>query len=255
MSNIFGIFVVFSLIAYLLNRFFLWTSAPIFKSVIFQKRIMLIHALEAAILVSFVFWANPDLTLNGFAEKIIAAVAVTFISYFAISYEAKLKSQPLSTVSETDGPVGVKGFLYFFTFMISAFAPLSQAGRISTAIRKSEENLPFLKENTDWSNLVSVTWILTGIYIVAFCYAGMILRSDFRKETVGKVVGIMWVCGPGLSLVMDYVNNYYYKKIDPSLVQSSDFGSQLIATVILAAIWTAYLGKSKRVQNTYPQRK
>jgi hypothetical protein len=254
MSNVFGIFIAFLLMAYLLSRFMLWASGTILKQVSFQKRVTWIHLVAAALLVFLVFWANPDLTLNGFAEKIIVAVAVTLISYFVISYEEKLKSQPFGMAPEMDAPVGLGGFLYFFTFMISTFAPLSQAGRIGAAIRKSEENLPFLKENADWSNLVSVTWLLIGVYISAFCYAGIILRSEFRKETVGKVIAIMWAGGPGLSLVMNYVNNYYYNKIDPNLVRSADFGSQFIGTIILAAAWTAYLGKSKRVRNTYPQR-
>lgn len=221
MSNIFEIFVVFSLIAYLLNRLLIWLSGLIIKQIHFQRRLIWIHLVETAILVPFVFWANPTLTLNGFAEKIIAAVAVTFISYFTIKYEAKLKSLPFGTAPQTDGPVGVKGFLYFFTIMISAFAPLLQAGMISSAIRQSEENLPLLNNNMEWSNLVSVTWILCGIYIVAFCYAGILLRSDFRKETVGKVIIIMWTCGPGLSFIMNQVNTYYYNKIAPSIMMSS----------------------------------
>lgn len=252
MSNIFGIFIGCALIAYLLNRFLLSASGVIFNKIELKKRIIWVHALGSATLVCLVLWGNQDAAIDGLAGKIIAVLVVPFISYFAISYEAKLKSGPFGSAPEVGTPVGMGGFLSFFTFMISVFAPLSQLGKVSSIIRESEEKLPFLKDSMDWSNLVSITWMLAGIYTVAFCYAGIILRSEFRKETVDKVVAIMWVCGPVLSIAMNSVNNYYYYKIDPDFIASEGFYGQLIGTIILAAIWTAYLVQSKRVRNSYP---
>ncbi len=255
MSNIFGIFIGCSLIVYLFNRFVLWVSGAMLKKITLKKRTIWVHAIEAVIVVCLLLWGvlfgNP-VSVERVSEIIIVLLALMFISYFAITYEAKLKSGPFGSAPQSDAPVGMGGFLSFFTFMISVFAPLSQLGRISSVIRESEEKLPFLKDSIDWSNLVSITWMLAGIYIVAYCYAGIILRSDFRKETIDKVVAIMWACGPVLSIAMNSVNNYYYNKIDPDIIASDGFNGQLIGTIILAALWTAYLVRSKRVQNTYP---
>jgi hypothetical protein len=255
MSNIFEIIVSYVLISYLLNRLFIWITNPILKRFEHKKKIISIHVFQAAMLVILVLRSNPDPSISGNGEKIISAIFGTFISYFVIRYESNMKSRPFGTPPEVDKPVGIRGFLYFFTFMISAFSPLLQAGRIGNFVSKSEENLPFLKENSDWSNLVSVYWILTGISVSAACYAGLILRSDFRRETVAKVVVIMWAFGPGMSVIIHNIENAFFKKINPEIIGYSEgFSNQMIGMVISAAIWTAYLFNSKRVQNTYPER-
>lgn len=231
MSNIFEIFIGCALLAYLLNRFLLWASGLILNKIVLQKRIIWVHVLGAAILVCLMLWSDEAGPINISEEKMIALLVAPFISYFAISYEAKLKSGPFGSAPEVGTPVGMGGFLSFFTFMISVFAPLSQLGKI----------------NSDMNLTIAST--LAGIYIVAFCYAGIILRSEFRKETISKVVGIMWVCGP-VAIVVNYLNNYYFNYSDRII--SERLSGQLIGVIFWAAIGTAYLVQSKRVRHTYP---
>ena len=92
MSNIFEIFIVCALLAYLLNRFLLWASGLILNKIVLQKRIIWVHVLGAAILVCLMLWADEAGPINISEEKMIALLVAPFISYFAISYEAKLKS-------------------------------------------------------------------------------------------------------------------------------------------------------------------
>jgi hypothetical protein len=247
MSNIFEIFIVCALLAYLLNRFLLWASGLILNKIVLQKRIIWVHVLGAAILVCLMLWGDEAGPLNISEEKMIALLVAPFISYFAISYEAKLKSGTFGSAPEVGTPVGMGGFLSFFTFMISVFAPLSQLGKINSAIRQTEQNFP----SSISSMNLTIALTVAGICTVAFCYAGIILRSDFRKETVNKVVAIMWVCGP-VAIVINFLNNYYFNKFNFDRITSEGLNGQLIGAIFWAAIGTAYLVQSKRVRNTYP---
>jgi hypothetical protein len=150
--------------------------------------------------------------------------------------------------ASSNGPVGVGGWLLLLVAGLMVLGPLIGAGRINSDIMSTEAQYPNLKTIEAWSTFKTITW---WSFLVVCClsfYAGFGLAKGRDMSVVRRAKILLWVIGPAASLVMGiFIPLVVFGKIesDPQL-----FGA-FIGSIITAAIWTAYLSKSKRVKSTY----
>lgn len=146
------------------------------------------------------------------------------------------------------GPAGVGRWLLFLVVGLMFLGPILGAGRINAGIVVAESQYPNLLTVPAWSTYKSITW---WSFLVVCClsfYAGIGLVKGRDTSVVKRAKILLWVIGPVASIVMGLlIPLAVFGKIesDPQI-----FGS-LLGSVMVSAIWTAYLTKSRRVKATY----
>ena len=158
---------------------------------------------------------------------------------------AKKKSVELGI---SDASAGVGGWLLFLICGLIFLGPLMGAGRINNDIQTAESTYPQIVTLESWITFKSATWwsFLIVCCISIYCGYGLLKRRDPQVVTQAKI--LLWIIGPISNLVMGVILPLaVFGKVesDPQV-----FGA-IIASLAMAAIWTLYLSKSKRVKATY----
>ena len=91
-----------------------------------------------------------------------------------------------------------------------------------------------------------VDWVSSGAYCIVSVTAGLFLYLYRQFQTIDIVVFCLWLSGP-LNIILTMALSKYL--FDNS--NFSPFIGALLRSVLYAAIWTAYLRRSRRVKNTY----
>jgi len=147
---------------------------------------------------------------------------------------------------------GVGGWLLFLIVGLTFLGPLAGAGRINLDIISTESQFPNLKVVAAWSTYKSAIW---WSFLVVCClsfYAGIGLAKGRDTSMVKRAKILLWVIGPLANLVMGlFIPITVFGKFDSDPNSQGAFIGALVASIIAAAIWTAYLAKSKRVRATY----
>jgi len=147
------------------------------------------------------------------------------------------------------GPSGVGGWLLLLVIGMLALGPLLGAGRINADFMMAERQYPNLGSLTEWIALKRTTWWTFAAVAAISIYGGWGLVSSRDWSVVNRAKVTLWLTGPIASIVLAIVVPLaVFGKTEASNPQ---FIGALIASVIAASIWTAYLSKSKRVRNTY----
>lgn len=143
---------------------------------------------------------------------------------------------------------GVGGWLLLLVLGLTFLGPLMGAGRINADFMSVEDQYPNLKSVAEWSTYKSATW-WTFLFVCCLSfYAGLGLIKDRSMLVVKRAKIILWVIGPLASLILGvFLPVLIFGKSEPD----PQFVGSMIASIIAAAIWTAYLSKSKRVKATY----
>lgn len=161
--------------------------------------------------------------------------------------EDKSYSQP--PPFEQAGPSGVGGWLMLLIIGMMLVGPLMGAGNIGNEFMTVEREYPGIKTLAQWNTYKSVTWGVFLAFAALGFYGGLGLARGKDWSVVRRAKIIWWTCNPILIILMGL--------IIPRVVFGEDFVDPikliggLIASLIAAGIWTAYLSKSKRVRNTY----
>jgi hypothetical protein len=159
--------------------------------------------------------------------------------------------KPLFTEVQSEskpGPSGVGGWLLLLIVGMMVLGPLLGAGRINADIMMAEHQYPDITSLQQWKTYKTVTWwIFFAVVSISF-YGGLGLARGNDGAAVSRAKAILWITGPGASLVLRFL-------VPIMVFGESNAGDQFmgafIASIIAAAIWTTYLAKSKRVRNTY----
>jgi hypothetical protein len=150
------------------------------------------------------------------------------------------------------GPSGVGGWLLLLVVGMMVLGPLLGAGRINADILMAELQYPDIKSLEQWKTYKAVTWWIFFVLASISFYGGWGLARGNDKAVVSRAKAILWITGPGASLVLEVVVPIMV--FGESHAGDAQFVGAFIASVIAAAIWTTYLAKSKRVRNTYGTR-
>lgn len=150
--------------------------------------------------------------------------------------------------TNSQGPKGVGGWLLLLVAGMLAIGPLLGAARVGSAMYFVEAQFPALKTMGEWGTYKTVMWLAFLTFAALSVYGGWGLLRGKDWSAVGRAKSILWLIGPGASLVLGV--------LIPKMTLSESnidggFVGGFIASVLSAAIWTAYLSKSKRVRNTY----
>ena len=127
--------------------------------------------------------------------------------------------------------------------------PLLGAGRIGAELAGAEDQYPSLRSVTEWSNFKTATWWTFFVIAGLSFYGGWGLARGTGWQVVKRAQAILWISGPIGSLVMGVVLPIVTfgnaNAIDGHVVGG------FLASVIAAAVWTAYLSRSRRVRVTF----
>ena len=173
-------------------------------------------------------------------------IIVIFIGAIYGIYRFAKRTPPAS--SSASGPIGVGGWLLLLVAGLMFLGPLMGAGRINADIMSAESQYPNLLTVPAWGTFKSATW---WSFLVVCClsfYAGLGLAKGRDISVVKRAKILLWVIGPVASIVMGLlIPLVVFGKIE----SDPQFLGALVASVIVSAIWTAYLSKSRRVKATY----
>lgn len=143
---------------------------------------------------------------------------------------------------------GVGGWLLLLVLGLTFLGPLIGVGRINADFMSVEDQYPNLKTVAQWGTYKSAIW-WTFLFVCCLSfYAGLGLIKNRSMLAVKRAKIILWVIGPLASLIVGvFLPVLVFGKSEPD----PQFIGSMIASIIVAAIWTAYLSKSKRVKATY----
>ncbi|MCB2066536.1 MAG: DUF2569 family protein [Erythrobacter sp.] len=146
-------------------------------------------------------------------------------------------------------PSGVGGWLALLVAGLLVLGPLLSLGMTSGELGQAEYTNPQLVGSPVWEQVKFITWIAWFTQAVLSVYAGYRLTRDFTPSAVRYAVAILWFNNIGINIL-----SFGALALIPSLDATAAVGEMvgsLIAGVVPAGIWTAYLLRSKRVRNTY----
>jgi len=150
--------------------------------------------------------------------------------------------------TNSQGPKGVGGWLLLLVAGMLAIGPLLGAARVGSAMFFVEAQFPALKTMGEWGAYKTVMWLAFFAFAALSVYGGWGLLRGKDWSMVGRAKTVLWLVGPGGSLVLGVL--IPKMTLSESNIDGGVVGG-FIASVLSAAIWTAYLSKSKRVRNTY----
>ena len=176
-------------------------------------------------------------------------LAIIIVIAWAISRAIKRTANKYPPAAPDQSNVsGVGGWLLLLVVGLMFLGPLMGAGRINSDFMSVESQYPNLKTVAAWGTYkIATWWTFLPVCLLSF-YAGLSLVKGRNILVVKRAKIILWVIGPITSIVMGiFLPLLIFGKTEPD----PQFIGGMIASIIAAAIWTAYLSKSKRVLATY----
>lgn len=155
------------------------------------------------------------------------------------------------TLRERSSPLsGMGGWLAFLVVSLVMIWPL--AGLMTT-----DEGLRYFGQHNEiaaslvWQEYSNVIWMLFVLRSVLSILAGYRLYRVRDRESVHFAIDVIWLAGPVLNLVSIMTG---IMVVDTPLYAGVRFWEMVLdmgLSVLLALLWTAYLKRSVRVENTY----
>lgn len=162
-------------------------------------------------------------------------------AYFYYAFQKRQALQP-----QTRSDVG--GWLLLLIIGLVILSPLAGFGRMESGISAAERQNAELLRIPAWGTFKSANRWLVALTSLLSIYAGLGLAFGRRVAVVWQAIAVLWLIGPVASIV---VGLFIPLVIFGRVGYSDDFFAALIASAIVASIWTAYLLRSRRVKATY----
>lgn len=171
-----------------------------------------------------------------------------------IEPSAASPASPPTVVSTEKGKTrkplhGVGGWLGLLVLGMTVLGPFFGGTRLFGDFTAAESKAPQLVSFAPWLSYKTEIWVIFGITaLISFC-AGILLFR-FKPSSVRVAITSLWVAGP-IGALADIVAANSAFASDVTSEMSQAMWPSVITAAIAAAIWTAYLLRSKRVKNTY----
>ncbi len=147
---------------------------------------------------------------------------------------------------------GVGGWLGLLIFGLCILGPLSALGKISGDFAAAEQATPALASVATWINYKQYMWWVYCLTALLTFIAGYRLWKIHKPESVRFAIIILWVAN--ILAAFGYFVAAYAALGDVALNEATTvLVKQVFSAVVIAGVWTMYLLKSRRVQNTYYQ--
>jgi hypothetical protein len=147
---------------------------------------------------------------------------------------------------KTKGLKGVGGWLLLLILILIVLRPIWTAFRNVQKWEGLKQTAGEYATTAEYGSLHAVSWTGYAVSTIIGIAAGLMLWKRHRPSTVKIAIGAFWLTGPGIGLII-YLAGLYAVG-EPAAFSDLKF---LLVPVVSAALWTAYLLKSKRVRNTY----
>lgn len=156
------------------------------------------------------------------------------------------------------GPVGVGGWLMFFSVIMVARA-LAGYGNVYGALKDIERSLA--SSSIQLARWGEFKFAFLSLFAASTFMSLLAVYWLFKRKnptTVRAVIVVLWVTGPLVEILSALILSFYFGSyfVTQNIVGSLVGG--VAGSSIFAGFWTLYFLKSKRVRNTYyeyfPQR-
>jgi hypothetical protein len=226
------------------NKGYHWIFSPPFNGRATVNVLMLIAQWIGVLLIGgLAFYLSKN------SKKKTSKYVSDAVNELSNSVQARLNEWSRAKFKPTQKPLtGVGGWLLLLVLGMTLFGPLLGASQIYGGIVQVERQYPALLDMTAWASIKRVSWIAFFFVAALSIYGGWGLYKERDPSVVKRAKVILWVAGPGAILFFGIAIPSIAlgdKAIDTEVMR------ELTTAVISAAIWTAYLSKSKRVRNTY----
>lgn len=146
-------------------------------------------------------------------------------------------------------PTGVGGWLLLLVARMMVLGPLLGAGGAYLEFWRAEYQFPALASFDEWRTF-KIAFMCGALAVASFTvYGGWGLARGSDRSVVKRAIIILWMTGPAAVLILGVALWRFFGESP----LDEEFILLLIAAIFDAAIWTAYLLRSKRVRNTYGQ--
>lgn len=142
---------------------------------------------------------------------------------------------------------GVGGWLAFFILTLSVFGPLRAVAQ--TYINLYGDPSVALAYAGRWGLLQGIEWSLVAVAAGTSVFLGWRLYAVPVWRSVQLTIAGLWLISPVVQLI-DIVAVSSIAGVGVGALFGQVFG-EIIRSLGYAAIWTAYLLRSRRVENTY----
>ena len=144
---------------------------------------------------------------------------------------------------------GVGGWLAFFILTLTVFGPLRSAATTARNLYGDASVAAFY--GAQWPLLQGVEWTLAATAAGASIYLGWRMYAVHAWRSVRLTIIGLWTIAP-VVLLLDIAAVSLISGIEIDKL-IGDLRGELVRTAAYAAIWTAYLLRSRRVADTYPR--
>jgi hypothetical protein len=165
--------------------------------------------------------------------------------------EAETKAKEEAKVQRSSGRPGLGPWLWLLAIALAALALCPVYDYVM--LRMQETQLPELREMPEWP---AAKAIFLGASVSALIAAGIghALLAGTTHGHLRRAIGALWYVAPGVlaielvlsALVFGFENFRRSLSHLPTVVQ-------LVITVLIASLWTAYLMRSQHCRRRYPR--
>lgn len=146
-------------------------------------------------------------------------------------------------------PQGVGGWLIILVLGMMVVGPFLGAAGINGEIFMAENQYPEIVSLEEWGRYKALTWACFIGFVAISFWGGWGLARGKTWGVVERAKTILWVTGPGASIILGVV--VPLAAFDGTDGLDGEIFGSLIGSILAATIWTLYLSRSKRVRNTY----
>lgn len=107
---------------------------------------------------------------------------------------------------------------------------------------------PAILEHSNWLVSTSTFWIIFLMIASLSVYAGLRLWQDRTPGSVKMAIATLWIYSS-----LAAVDIMIAKTLQQGQVSWPEVAQTIATNLAVAAVWTAYLLRSRRVRNTYHQ--
>lgn len=145
---------------------------------------------------------------------------------------------------------GVQGWLLLLVIGLVCLGPLRMAGDTINAIKLAEDTYPGLINLPAWENYKTASWMTAAALCAALFWAGYGLLKHHIPSSVNACISILWAV-PIVTLLADCLSSITFLEVSAGDYFTAEAFTGLAQGLVGAALWTAYLKRSRRVKNTY----
>ena len=161
---------------------------------------------------------------------------------------ANLPPPSAPEADEKKSAVGVGGWLLLLIVSLLVLVPLLGAGRLNADIVLTEMGHPNLAKLENWKSYKSALWAVFSVVAALSFWAGFGLARSRNASVVGRAKIVLWLIGP----LASFVAGVFIPLLALGKPQANvQVVVNIVVSALVAALWTAYLSKSKRVRATY----